>query len=610
MNPVIRVLCAVNEVSVANPDSCAQSVEKILALLEESPADIVVFPKLALSSPGCGDLFYSSALLDACRHQLEHIRIMTRDLKCYLIIGLPISSQGRVISAMAVLYQGELLGYIPSADDPAPLSPAAEASGFLPADTVFGCGNLRFVILPVNPSLLPMKLFALSHTGFDLAIVPSYSPVVAGSTKSTLEIAKAISFTTGTAVAVVNGGLGDSSSPYLYRGYAAVYECGQEIGYELVDRQELTLACDLDLDVIRSQKRIIGTALSTFEKPSMGGGGGLHRPVSKNPYLPDNTLEREAFLSELFDFQVLSLSARLKNTGIKKVVIGVSGGLDSTLAMLVAAAAMDRLRLPRENILGITMPGFGTSDRTYYNALALIEAIGATGRDISIRASMLQHFEDISHSPAKHDTTYENAQARERTQILLDLANSVGGLVVGTGDLSEEALGFCTFAGDHIANYNVNTCITKTCIRLLVAHIADMNLLGDLCELLQDILSTPVSPELLPSHQPGEMAQKTEDILGPYELHDFFLYHLVRYKMRPSRIYYYACIAFSEAYDHTFIKEKLVIFIRKLAGGQFKRSCAPDSAIIAEVNLSNAQFYIPSDLSPLVLLGDIDNSIT
>ena len=278
---------------------------------------------------------------------------------------------------------------------------------------------------------------------------------------------------------------------------------------------------------------------------AQGGKRGLLRPVRPDPYLPEDPAAADAYLDELFSMQTASLAARLQNTGLSRMVVGVSGGLDSTLALLVSAAAADALDLPRENVVAVTMPGFGTSDRTYFNALSLIEHLGATGRDISIKAAVLQHFEDIGHDPAKKNTTYENAQARERAQILLDLANAVGGLVVGTGDLSEEALGWSTFAGDHISNYNVNVCITKTMIRRMVDYIARAELLGDAAEVLRDILDTPVSPELLPPDAAGNIQQKTEDILGPYALHDFFLYYLVKYGFRPSKLYYYACVAFS-----------------------------------------------------------------
>ncbi|MEG1778984.1 MAG: NAD(+) synthase, partial [Oscillospiraceae bacterium] len=261
------------------------------------------------------------------------------------------------------------------------------------------------------------------------------------------------------------------------------------------------------------------------------------------------------------------------------------------------------------NLIGITMPGFGTSDRTYYNALALIEQLGATYMDIPIKNAVMVHFDDIGHNVGTHDVTYENAQARERTQILFDIANKYRGLVVGTGDLSEGALGWCTFSGDHMASYNVNICITKTNIRKMVAYLSEKHYTESIALVLQDILDTPVSPELLPLDENGEIAQCTEEILGPYELHDFFLYYFVKYNMRPDKIFYYACVAFGGEFKRTFILEKLQIFIKRLFAGQFKRSCSPDCAIISDVNLSLQNFYIPSDCSPQLLLEQLQNII-
>jgi NAD+ synthase (glutamine-hydrolysing) len=295
----------------------------------------------------------------------------------------------------------------------------------------------------------------------------------------------------------------------------------------------------------------------------------------------------------------------MENTGITKLVLAVSGGLDSTVALLVCVEAMALLDLPRKNIIGVTLPGFGTSDTTYYNALNLLEKLEVTRRDISIKAAVQQHFEDIGHGGEK-DITYENAQARERTQVILDIANMIGGLMVGTGDLSEEALGFCTFGGDQLAGYNVNCCITKTVLRELTAHIADNNLIEGVADILRDILDTPVSPELLPPDEAGDIQQKTEEILGPYILHDFFLYHFIRYRFGPTKLYFYACMAFAGEMEPPFIKDKLRLFLKRFCAGQFKRACAPDAAAITQVNLLGANYRIPSDLDPSFLLAELE----
>jgi NAD+ synthase (glutamine-hydrolysing) len=576
-------------------------MEQILSKLAESPADIVVFPKLSLCSPGCGQLFFSPALLDACRDQLERLRILTRERPSYIIVGLPLFVQGRTVSAAAVLYQGELLGYVPSLDDPEPLSPAPENAGLLPPGTVFGCGDLRFVVLPCDPARAPMHLASVMRTGFDLAVLPAYTPATAGSAKADMDALKALSRATGTAVAVANGGLGDSSCPFLYRGYAAVWECGQTLGFAQADKEPLVLACDLEPGLIQSGKRLPAGGPSDFVREAFGGAG-LLRPLCQNPFLPADENERRAFLSELFDLQVRSLVDRLRGSATKRAVVGVSGGADSALALLVAAAAMDRLNLPRQNVLGITMPGFGTADGPYYNALALIEAVGATGRDIPVRAAMLQHFEDIAHPPAKQDRTFQNAQARERAQILLDVADQNDAVVVGTQNLSEYAAGRSAFAA-HACHYNVNGCLTADCVRQLLMHIARTGQMGDVAALIQDILAP--GAEEAESEAPQEQIL-SEDGLG--ELDDFFLYYLFWGRMRPSRVFYYACIAFAGRFGREEIRDRLSLTIRRLAESQPWRGCPPQGAVITRVHLcGGTRSDFPFILDPSALLADIED---
>ena len=606
MNAIIRVMTAVNRVSPGNPGACLDSIASMIADIESAAADIVVFPSLALSSPSCGSLFGNQALLDAALEQLDHLRVATSHLSCYILVGLPVYDSAGPTSVIAVLYRGERIGFLPAQDGPTELMRMALSDSILPADTVFACGDLRFVVLSCDPLGLPVKLGGLMNTGFDLVIVPSYRPARAGYFDTVCETLAATSRAFGCGIAAVNGGLGDTSFPYAYRGFAAIYECGECLGATQVSDEACTLIRDMDCDVISTRK-----AFNNYKAPHHAilpqtRKHGLFRPLSQEPFLPGDPTARSQYLGELYRLQCLSLEARLSNTGLEKVVIGVSGGLDSTLALLVCASTADRLGLPRKNIVAVTMPGLGTSDRTYYNALALIEALGCDGRDIAIRLAVLGHFRDIGQDPDRHDVTFENAQARERTQVLLDIANMVGGLVVGTGDLSEEALGWCTFGGDQLASYNVNVCLTKGMVRAMVERIANSEQMPDTTDILLDILDTPVSPELLPAAESGAIAQKTEDILGPYELHDFFLYNLLRNGFRPSKIYYYACIAFSEKYEPRYIKEKLILFLSKFCSGQFKRSCAPDGASITEVNLLGVNFYIPSDMNAETLLADIE----
>lgn len=601
MNSIIRLSAAVNKVRPANPLECLEEIKLVLSKMPE--CDIAVFPMLSLLGT-CGNLASNPAIIEQCSEALDGLAALTADMASYVMAGLVIEDSGRPVSVMALLYRGELVAYIPASGDAQLFYPVENTEQLVPANTVFSCGDMRFCVLGCELSSMPQSAFEIAKTGCDLIIIPAYSPMYAGKFGEVRRNAKALSASTGCAVAVVNGGVGDTSSPFVYNGFVAIYECGVELASAKAGYESFSCTVDFDLDVIRSQKKS-----ASFEPPShymqlSGSKRGFLRQVDNNPFLPPKNTA--VYLAELFNLQVRSLVARMENIGISRLVLGVSGGLDSTAAMLVSAAAVDALELPRENIVGIIMPGFGTSDRTYFNALNLTKQIGATQRDISIKQSVRQHFEDIGHS-GKKDTTYENAQARERAQILLDVANSVGGIVVGTGDLSEAALGFTTFAGDHISNYNVNASITKTVLRALVRHIADNGLIDGVADILGDILDTPVSPELLPAEETGAIEQKTEDILAPYDLLDFFLYYFIKYHFRPSKLYLYACVAFSGRFEPAYIKEKLKLFLQRFCAAQFKRACAPDSAALTEVNLSNSSFYIPSDLDSASLIRELDS---
>lgn len=600
MDSVIRLSAAVNKVNCGNPIDCLEEIKQVLAKM---PAcDIAVFPKLALLG-SCGDFARNPAVTGQCSDALDELGELTREMDSYVLVGLCVDDGGNPASVIALLYHGELVAYIPTADNLPPFANGGFSEELVPQNTVFGCGDLRFCVMGCGLNHMLLSAAEIVETGCDLIIIPAYEPMYAGKYDEVRKYAEFLSKSAGVAVAVVNGGVGDTSSPWAFDGFVTICECGTELAATKAGYESFSCTVDLDIDIIRSTKKC-----RAFERPShaiqlSGQKRGLLRQVDPNPFLPkENT---PAYLTELFNLQVRSLVARMENIGISRLVVGVSGGLDSTVALFVSVAAVDTLGLPRENIVAISMPGFGTGDRTYFNALSLIKKTGASMRDISIKQSVSQHFEDIGHS-GKKDSTYENAQARERSQILLDIANSVGGIVVGTGDLSESALGFCTFAGDHIANYNVNSCVTKTVLRTLAAHIAENNIIDGVADIVADILETPVSPELLPPDENGG-GQITEDILAPYELLDFFLYYFIKYRFRPSKIYIYACIAFSGRYRPEYVKEKLQMFLQRFCAGQFKRTCAPDSASITEVNLSNANFYIPSDLDSSGLLRELDD---
>ena len=627
MKNIIRVTGAVNKVNPANPPDCLEEIKGLLAELSGRQSDIVVFPALSLCSPSCGNLFSNAALLEQCAGALEELQRTAAALPAYLLAGLAVEQSGRAVSAVAVLHGGRLVGLVPALDAPAPLAQPSSlpqeglADGdpaempFLPPDAVFRCGELRFMVAACDPARLFAAAARAADGGCDLLILPAYAPAYAGLIDQVRRDARAASRTAGCAVLVVNGGIGDTSSPHVYCGFAGLYECGEEIAFRGAGYESFACTGDLDLDILRAGLREAaeppGTGMphrpgrAVFAAQA-GAHTGLLREVNACPWIPRE--RPEDYLCELFDLQVRSLVCRMENVGITKLLLGVSGGLDSTAALLVSAAAMDVLGLPRENILAVTMPGFGTSDRTYYNALRLPEALGASCRDIPIRQAVQLHLEEIGHT-GKLDITYENAQARERTQILLDLSNALSGLVVGTGDLSEAALGFCTFAGDQISNYNVNICIPKSVLRRLVDTLADRERIEGVADILRDILDTPISPELLPLSDSGDIRQRTEDILGPYALHDFFLYYFLRYRMRPSKIFRYACTAFEGELEPDFIRQKLALFLKKFCAGQFKRAAAPDCAGITRVNLCAHNHYIPSDLDPSALLAELDRIV-
>ncbi|MCL2856423.1 MAG: NAD(+) synthase [Oscillospiraceae bacterium] len=600
MHNIIRLTAAINKVSCADPADCLKESKSLLFERTIGDFDIMIFPQLSLCSPSCGDLFASTVLTQQCSAALDQLRAASLGREGYVIAGFVMEDCGKPVSAMAVLHKGQLLGILPTCDNPGTLATNVYSDYILPPSTVFSCGGLRFSVVSCALSCLATRVAEAARTGCELILVPSYSPAFAGQEGEVLSLIAGLSRSLGVAIAVVNGGVGDTSSPYVYRGFVSVFECGSELAYMQAGSESVSCTADIDVDVIRARKQEKNCPTPFHGIPAGKSKPGLFRPIERIPFLP--SLGREAYLTDLFSLQVRSLAARMKNTGTTKLVLGVSGGLDSTAALLVCVKAVDNLGLGREGIIGVTLPGLGTSEHTHYNALRLMENLGVTMREVSIRRAVEQHFEDIDHS-GEQDFVYENAQARERTQVLFDIANSASAIVVGTGDLSEAALGFCTYGGDHLAGYNVNICVSKTVLRELTRHICETGLVENVQYVVQSILATPISPELLPP-QDGLITQKTEDILGPYELLDFFIYHFVGNKMRPSKIFFYACKAFSELGDD-FIREKLVMFIKRFCGSQFKRSCAPDSASITRVNLNGINFQMPSDLNPAFLLRDL-----
>ena len=416
-------------------------------------------------------------------------------------------------------------------------------------------------------------------------------------------------------------GFGESTTDVVFAGNGLIYENGSELAHnKRFSLEEQLVISEIDVERLRAERRINTTfAASKGTVPSdkkplrittefvNSKELNLTRTFDMHPFVPQGETLNER-CEEVFSIQVAGLAQRLVHTGAKTAVIGISGGLDSTLALLVCVRTFDKLELPRKNIIGVTMPGFGTTDRTYHNALSLMKSLGITIREISIKEACIQHFKDINHDINIHDVTYENSQARERTQILMDIANQTWGMVIGTGDLSELVLGWATYNGDHMSMYGVNGSVPKTLVKYLVKWVAENDIDEESRITLLDIVETPISPELIPADENGEIQQKTEDLVGPYELHDFFLYYFMRFGFRPSKIYYLANIAFKDIYDEETIKKWLSTFFRRFFNQQFKRSCLPDGPKVGSISISpRGDWRMPSDASSATWLKEIEN---
>ena len=593
MNSLIRVAAVSNRIKLGNLQTTTQTILSIIEQLKPYSPDICLFPAYALTGSQVGSLAYHKSIIYQSEDGISQILKQTKNIKAYIVIGSLLFQNGVPTNAVYVLREGEIKAILTEKD----------------CDFVFAVRDIKFNILSQPIDRLAQYVQSLSSLGTDLTLLPSCNYAVAGSTSSHEQSLSYLSKAIRCGLAVANGGVGDTSFPYLSKGFSGCFECGTTLSFKSSLQNSIFTISDFDCDIIRAEKAKANLPLYNddfCDLANYSSHNNLLRIVEKDPYLPKNETEKENYLLDLFQLQSASLAARLENTHINKVVIGISGGLDSTLALLVCCNAFTALDLPRKDITAITMQGFGTSGSTYENALELMRSLGCTIKEIPIRDSVLQHFADIGQDPSHHDVTYENAQARERTQILLDVANQLGALVVGTGDLSEEALGFATFSGDHMSNFNVNTCVTKTMIRKLVTLLAKTSRFQASASVLQKILDTPIRPELLPPDENGSISQKTEEILGPYELHDFFLYYFIKYHFTPEKIYRYAEKAFQNEFQPAYIKEKLAIFLKRFCFSQFKRSCSPDSSVITELNLLNAEFSMPSDIGADLFLQELE----
>ena len=633
----VKVAAAVPQVAVAD---CARNAERIVALAQQAArrgVELVAFPELAVTGYTCADLFLQPALLDAADEALGEIMRQTRKLPLALIVGLPLRHEDRLYNCAAVVAQGRLLGVVPKSYIPnyaefyearwfasgagieeERITAAGQEADF-GTELTFAVNGAEFGIEICEDLWVaspPSSRLALN--GAKLIFNLSASPEGVGKHAYLRELVAQQSARTHTAYVYCSAGFGESSTDLVFAGNGLIAENGTMLAQAArfsLDEQ-LTVA-DVDIERLEFERRrntsfrmreeAGESTVIEMELPDALKALALDRRVDPMPFVPADEAHRSERCEEIFQIQSHGLARRLAHTGCRCAVVGISGGLDSTLALLVTVRTFDKLGLDRRGILGITMPGFGTTDRTYRNALKLMEGLGVTVREIPIRDACLQHFRDIGLPESDRSAAYENAQARERTQILMDVANMEGGLVIGTGDLSELALGWATYNGDQMSMYGVNASVPKTLVRHLVRWAADTERDGATRATLLDIIDTPVSPELLPADREGNIAQKTEDLVGPYELHDFFLYNFVRAGFRPAKIAFLAEQAFAGSYDRETIVKWLRVFFRRFFAQQFKRSAMPDGPKVGSVSLSpRGDWRMPSDASAALWLRELE----
>ena len=626
-----KVAAATPFVKVANPLYNVTEMKKCIEEALEQDVKLLVFPELCITGYTCGDLFLQDTLLDEAKDALEMLCCYLEEKDIFVMAGLPLMIKGALYNVVAMIQNGTLLGVIPK--NSLPMYGEHAEGRYFQAGTeqvelvelfgkqvpfgmnqLFTCKQLPELVIAAEicedlwSVIPPSSRHALA--GATVILNASASAASAGKAEYRRELVKNQSARLFCGYVYADAGEGESTTDLVFSGHNLISENGKV----LAEADRFTngiLVSEFDLKCIRNERRRVtsfqrttqaGYHMTEFsyksleeefpELPEVT----LTRIVEASPFIPAGEAEREARAKEIIAIQAYGLKKRLVHTGVKRAVVGVSGGLDSTLALLITCKAFDLAGYKREDIITVTMPCFGTTDRTYQNAVLFAKELGTTLYEIPIQNAVRAHFADIGHDEAVHDLTYENAQARERTQVLMDMAGKYGGLVIGTGDMSELALGWATYNGDHMSMYGVNASIPKTLVRHLVSHFAKEAESQNLKDVLLDILDTPVSPELLPPEENGEIAQKTEDLVGPYELHDFFLYYVLRYGFAPSKIYRLAVKAFAGRYEEEVIYRWLENFYRRFFAQQFKRSCLPDGPKVGSVGVSpRGDLRMPSD---------------
>ena len=635
----VKVAAVTPEVRVAdvafNVDACTVEAERACT---EDGASIVVLPELAITGYTCEDLFWQDALLDAAERGLADFAARTADLDALLLVGAPVRVNAKLYNCCAVVSSGTILGvvpkrhiptynefyegrhFVPGTADVVPIDVAGQLDVPFGMSQLFACEELPELVVAAEicEDLWVPEPPSIRHAqaGATLICNLSASNALVGKADYRRELVRGQSARLVCGYVYASAGTGESTQDLVFSGHDLVAENGRLLaeGAPFGDGRALT---ELDVRQLVAERR----RMSTFETVANAAQMDYHvsrftldvhhvhltRWVDPHPFVPSDPARRAERCEDVFAIQAHGLAKRLAHTHSSRAVIGVSGGLDSTLALLVAVRAFDLLGLDRTGIIAVTMPGFGTTDRTYDNATLLSQALGVQLREIVIGPAVRQHFSDIGHDESVHDVTYENSQARERTQILMDVANQEGGLVIGTGDLSELALGWATYNGDHMSMYAVNASVPKTLVRHLVRYVADT--CGNAAEkdVLLDVLDTPVSPELLPATGDGKIAQKTEDLVGPYELHDFFLYEVLRHGAGPRKVFRLARHALGEKYDTETILSWLKVFYRRYFAQQFKRSCLPDGPKVGSAAVSpRGDLRMPSDACSTLWLAELE----
>ena len=649
MDGLIKVATALPRVEVANVTFNTQDIENLIVKAEGKGVEILCFPELALTAYTCQDLFAQQLLLDEAEQGLLKLLELSRNVQLAVVIGVPVSHRGMLFNCAAVVQQGKIFGlvpktYLPNYHEFYEKRWFSSASALSHNESIRICGQTTVIgveqLFHINDATFGIEICEdlwapvppsnnLALQGAEIVLNLSASNDLVGKTDYVRQLVKGQSARCHCAYLYAGAGFGESTQDLVFGGRAFIAENGTILAESnQFSLEPQLIISEVDVELLRSERRS-NTSFSqsiaqqtaqqmpfrVAELEMVLREQATTRTYDPLPFVPQGA-QLATRCHEILNIQSLGLAKRLKHTHTNHLVVGISGGLDSTLALLIAVHTFDLLGLERKGIVGITMPGFGTTDRTYNNALLLMKELGITIREIPIAAAVRQHFADINHNEEVHDVTYENSQARERTQILMDVANQVGGMVLGTGDLSELALGWATYNGDHMSMYAVNASIPKTLVKHLVRWVADNIMEAGCQDVLLDIVDTPISPELLPADQQGQITQKTEDLVGPYELHDFFLYYTLRYGFKPSKIFRLAVSAFSTSdasrnvcsYPETTIAHWLHVFFHRFFQQQFKRSCLPDAPKVGSCSLSpRGDWRMPSDASANIWLAECEH---